>query len=103
MTKGTHVAYKQAAPSGNATLAMAPFIVDVDLRDGALEEGLQAIKHGTPDQALQAAKDLGLNASVTMPLHAQCLEQDGVVRAMLKVPDATHLLPQCPHLSCTML
>lgn len=58
-------------------------MADIDVSDGALEEGLQAILHGTPEEALQAAKTLGSSASSNV--YTQCLEQEGLLRALLKV------------------
>lgn len=68
---------------------MAPeFEAEPEGREGGLEEGLQALQHGTPDQALQAAKRLGFTAS-SSESDTQCLEQDGTICAMLKVPTAS--------------
>lgn len=57
-----------------------------------MEEGLQAIQHGTPDQALLAAKRLGFNASSNVS-GAQCLEEVGNVRAIMKVRNVMVTFP----------
>lgn len=50
----------------------------------SVEEGLQAVCHGTADEVLQAAKTLGIKAASSTQ-DTQFLEQDGTIRAMLKV------------------
>lgn len=58
-----------------------------DVGEGLLEAGLQAVFHGTPGKALQAIKCLNSKASSCV-FRTRCLEQDGIIRATLKVPDA---------------
>lgn len=51
-----------------------------------VEAALQALKHGTPDEALEAAKCLGFTAAARCSAQeGQLLEQDGTIPAMLKV------------------
>lgn len=63
-------------------------MVAIDNREGALKRCLQAIRHGTPHEALEAAKSLGVTATLRKR-EVQCLEQWGTMSAMLKVPFAT--------------
>lgn len=56
-----------------------------------LEARWHLIHHGDPDQALQAAKGLGFNPVLSVP-GSPFLEQDGTIRAMMKVSNA---VPPC--------
>lgn len=59
-----------------------PYIMRAHIREGAVEAGLHAIKHGTPDDALLAAKYLGLNTRASK-FDTTCVEQEGTICAML--------------------
>lgn len=62
------------------------------ITDRTVEIGLQLMRHGAPDVALAAAKSLGRMISSDTPL-ISCQELDGILPAMMKVPNALATSP----------
>lgn len=91
-----HAASKQPLPGASPSK-----MEKAEKGEGALEVGLQAIHHGTPDQALQAAKCLGDTASSSV-LGTECLEQDGTLRAILKVLSVIQRFLKCLRLDLSL-